>query len=220
MNPVGIDDDQLQVIERESVGETFASAEARYAYEKAKRLRTVLRTVSGILGLAVFGAAMYWLGGGGRGGAIGGDSGGGGGAIARLNVPPVGSPTAKVQILAVVPAGTDCHSGIIKFVGDMAKEFPDRLRAEFMSMDEYGEDALVAKLGEVCAAVFVNGKSAYEGGTAGAKRTISLMGTETTHYSLADVGAVITHVYRLEYGDPPVPLYTPPPAASDRKSVV
>ena len=60
--PVGMDDHQLSVVEKEALGECFASAEARYEYEKARRLRLVAMLAAGLVALVVFGVFMYRLG--------------------------------------------------------------------------------------------------------------------------------------------------------------
>ncbi|MBN2452565.1 MAG: hypothetical protein JXR77_19430 [Lentisphaeria bacterium] len=210
MDPVGMDDQQREVIAKEALGESFASAEARYAYERARRLRVVLRLGGGLVFLVLFGFAMYRLGGGGRG-AAGEDAVEDGGSQLHgsgpLNLEPVGSPQAKVRVLAVVPTGSGCHAGIIQFLTEMVSRHPDRLRAEFVSMSGYGNEKLRAKIGMECAAVLVNEEATFELDVDGEKRKVSLIGTEPTHYTLGDVGEVITAVYRGVYGEPESPLY-------------
>jgi hypothetical protein len=206
-----MDDSQLSVVEREALGECFGSAEARYEYEKALRLRRVLKWVGSVLGLVAFGVLMYWLGGGGR---LRADKGGAGddghGRKGPLDAQPVGSPDAKVKVVAVLPVGSDCHNGIVKFLSQTAMKRQDQIRVEFTSMDAYGSKNLEQKVGAMCAAVMINGSATFEVTCGGEKREISLVGTEPTHYSLADVGEALTSVFVTEYGDPGEPIYETP----------
>ncbi len=205
MSSGGMDDQQWSVAEHEASAECFASAEARFEYEKARRLRRVAVLLGGAVALVVFGIAMYRLG---RGGSPSDhDAGHAAEAPAALGVDPVGSPDASVKILAIVPAGSDCHSGIIAFLKDVAGKQPDRIRAEFTTMEAYGNDNLTAVVGQVCAAVLINGSSEVTIQHDGKDRRLSLVGTEPTHYTLADVGAAITAVYTVHYGAPAEPLY-------------
>ena len=213
MSPVGMDDEQLSVVEKETLGECFGSAEARFEYEKACRLRRVAKLVAGVVGLVVFGVGMYWLGRGGHSPHPDSPSGHDGGEHQALDAKPVGSPQAKVQVLAIVPQGSDCHSGIIKFLSDTAGNHPEKIRAEFTTMEQYGQDKLSAKVGSVCAAVLINGNSSFEVQCEGTKRTVSLVGTEPTHYTIADVGEALTAVFTTEYGAPEKPLYELPEGA-------
>lgn len=216
MSPVGMDDRQLSVVEKEVLGEHFASAEARFEYEKARRLRRVAMVVGGLLALVAFGAFMYRLGGGGQvTGTPAGTAGHGTGADSKsLDVKPVGSPQAKVQVLAIVPAGSDCHSGIIKFLAETAEKQTDKIRVEFTTMEAYGQDKLSQKVGSVCAAVLINGQSQFTVTCEGKERSVSLVGTEPTHYSLVDVGEALTSVYVKEYGDPGKPIFEAPPGST------
>jgi len=209
-----MDDHQLSVVEKEALGECFASAEARYEYEKARRLRLVAMLAAGLVALVVFGVFMYRLGA--RGPLSGTAAGSAGGAHAGaeagkpLDIQPVGSPQAKVQVLAIVPAGSDCHSGIIKFLSDTAAKQTEKIRVEFTTMEAYGQDKLSKEVGSVCAAVLINGKSQFTVTCDGKERTVSLVGTEPTHYSLSDVGEALTSVYVTEYGDPGQPIFEVP----------
>ena len=205
MSPGGMDDQQWSVAEHEASAECFASAEARFEFEKARRLRRVGLLLGGAVALIVFGVFMYRLG---RGGAASDhDAGHAAEAPAALGVDPIGSPDASVKVLAIVPAGSDCHSGIIAFLKDVATRQPDRIRAEFTTMEAYGSDNLTALIGQVCAAVLINGSSEVTIQHDGKDHRLSLVGTEPTHYTLADVGAAITAVYTAHYGAPEEPLY-------------
>jgi hypothetical protein len=208
-----MDDRQLSVVEREALGECFDSAEARYEYEKALRLRRVLKSVGAVVGLVAFGVFMYWLGGGRR---LQADSGGasptddGHGHQGKQDVQPVGSPEAKVKVLAILPVGSDCHSNIVKFLTETATKRQDQIRVEFTTMDAFGTKKLEQQVGASCAVVMINGTAAFEVVSKGEKRQISLVGTEPTHYSVADVGEALTSVFIKEYGDPGEPIYTAP----------
>jgi hypothetical protein len=211
-----MDDSQLSVVEKEALGECFASAEARFEYEKARRLRWAAMLVGGVVALIGFGFFMYWLGGVGRAPAGAGkgaaDSHGDPGQK-KLDAKPVGSPDAKVQVIAILPAGSDCHNGVAKFLGDAATKNPEKIRVEYTTMAEYGEKKLENQVGSVCAAVLINGKSAFEVTCEGKPRKITLVGTEPTHYSMADVGEALTSVFVAQYGDPDEPLFEPQPGA-------
>lgn len=203
MSPGSIDDKQWSVVaEHEADGECFASAEARFEYEKTRRLRRVAVLLGAAVVLVVFGVGMYRLG---RGSLDDHDT--SHAAAAALDVDSVGSPDAKVKVLAIVPAGSDCHSGIVAFIRDVASKQPDRIRADFTTMEAYGTDNLTALVGQFCAAVLVNGTSEITILEDGKERRLSLVGTEPTHYTLADVGAALTAVYTTHYGAPEEPLY-------------
>lgn len=216
MSPIGMDDRQLSVVEKETLGECFASAEARFEFEKARRVRRVALFVVSVVALVGFGVFMYWLGGGRRLTAAAGD---GKGAVAGdaghkpLNAKPIGSPQAKVQVVAILPEGSDCHSGVAKILSDAATKRPDKIRVEFTTMREYGEKKLEHQVGSVCAALLINEKSSFQVTCEGKSRTISLVGTEPTHYSKADVGEALTAVYVEQYGDPGEPIVEAPAGA-------
>lgn len=218
MSPVGMDDRQLSVVEEEALGERFESAEARYEYEKALRLRRVLTGVGALVALVAFGFAMYWLGGGARksaGGAPGSDADHGhGGSKAGIPSEPVGSPDAKVKVLAILPAGSGCHSNIVRFLTETATQRTDQIRVDFTTMDSYGVQKLQQDVGSSCAAIRVNGKSDFELTRDGKPHKVSLVGTEPTHYSLRDVGEALTAAFVQEYGDPGVPIFVAPAESS------
>ncbi|MCK5802997.1 MAG: hypothetical protein KAI66_09205 [Lentisphaeria bacterium] len=210
MGLVGMDDQQREVVENELFGHSFDSAEARWEYERIRRRRAVFRGVFGVFLLAVFGYGLYLLLGGGMSAADRhGHEGEGGGEGAKINVRPIGSPNARVSVLAVVPGGSDCHSGIIKFLCDTATANQDRIRVEFKTMEELGKDDLTNMTGSYCAAVIINDKTSFEVKAADCDtvRTVTLVGTEPTHYSLDDVGYSLTAVYTKEYGAPETPLF-------------
>lgn len=210
MSPIGMDDSQLSVVEKEALGECFASAEARFEYEKARRVRRVALLVGSVVVLIGFGVFMYWLGGGRRFTSGGGDAKAvtsGDGKHKPLDAKPVGSPEAKVQVIAIMPEGSDCHSGVAKFLADTATKHLDKIRVEYTTMREYGEKKLENQVGSVCAAILINGKSSFGVTCEGKTRTVSLVGTEPTHYSMNDVGEALSHVFTQEYGDPGEPIF-------------
>ena len=217
MSPIGMDDHQLSVVEKEALGECFASAEARFEYEKARRLRQVLSWVGGTIALVGFGVFMYWLGSCGQARTADGQgSGGASGTVAHkpLDAKPVGSAQAKVQVLAILPEGSDCHSGIAKFLADTATKHPEQIRVEYSTIAEYGEKKLESQVGSVCAAILINGVASFEVTCAGKARKVSLVGTEPTHYSTADVGEALTSVFVQQYGDPGEPIFVLPAGAT------
>lgn len=213
MSPIGMDDSQLSVVEKEALGECFASAEARFEYEKARRLRRVGLALGSLVLLVAFGIFMYRLGSSGRAPA-GGDK----KAAVTLNDPahkpldakPVGSADAKVQVIAIMPEGSDCHSGVMKFLADTATKRPEKIRVEFTTMREYGEKSLKTQIGQVCAAILINGSTSFTVTHDGTSRQVTLVGTEPTHYTVADVGEALTSVFVQQYGDPGEPIYEVP----------
>jgi hypothetical protein len=218
VSPIGMDDRQLSVVEKETLGECFASAEARFEYEKARRLRLAVVLAGSFIVLLAVGVFMYWLGGGGRfrpapvdepakePGAISGLPG----------VKAVGSLGAKVQVLAIVPEGSNCHNNVIKFLTETASKRPDQIRANFTTMREFGEKNLESEVGSVCAAVLINGASTFNVTYQGKPVTISLVGTEPLHYNVADVAEALTSVFVKEYGDPGEPICQVPPGTTCR----
>lgn len=206
MAPVGIDDQQLEVIERELEGHSFATAEARWAYERARRVRIVVRGVAALVFLAVFGWGMYRLGGGGKEApaADAGHTHGGGEQAVKID--PIGSPDAKLKITAILPAGSDCHSEIVDFLSKTAQGRPDTIRVEINNMEQYSDEQLTNTVGSVCAAILVNERAEFDVNFEGRPKHVSLVGTVPTHYTLGDLGLVITAEYKRIYGDPGEPI--------------
>ena len=202
-----MDDQQLEILEKETLGETFASAEARLAYERAKRMRTVAKMVLITVIVCSFGIAMYRLGLGKHSDKVDGPPEYGG---QEIKIDPVGSPEAKVKVVAVMPAGSDCHSKIVKFLSETAQKHPDKIHVAFFSMQDYGKKKLEGKVGSICAAVMINGKAQFTVPYKGKLLKINLVGTEPTHFTLGDVGEALTYVYKGMYGDPGEPIYTVP----------
>ncbi|MBT3379501.1 MAG: hypothetical protein HN742_42720 [Lentisphaerae bacterium] len=204
MAPVGVDDDQLKVMRREANMPEFRSETAREDYERARRLRVVMKIIGVIVALLVWSGFMYWIGGG-RGGKPGGPS-----AVAhsghdhddhkKIEIDPVGSPQAKVRIECVLPEGTDCHDPIIKFLQETAAKRPAEIRVEFKGMSDYDEADLTNKAGSFCAAVLVNDRPDHEIVSEGKRRVVNLVGTIPTHYSLWDLGETIRHIHEQAYG--------------------
>ncbi len=215
MEPVGMDSEQQRVVEIEALGVRFETAEARYAYEKARRLRLVIRYAGGLLLLLAFGYAMFLLGGGGgtereacEGETQSGEHKHDGKKPGSIDIDPVGSASAAVQVNAILPEGSDCHDTVVKFLTEIGKAYPRKLRAEFSGMESLSEEELSDKVGEVCAAILVNGKTKFKFRTPDGKEVaISLVGTVPTHYSLGDLGYVINQAFSQEYGtDTPAPV--------------
>lgn len=205
---LGIEDERLDLPESEISDISFASAEARYALLRARRLRLVLHLAGMVLVLAVALTATL---------AIHSRRRGGEGVMASLTgnpqkpvslgIAPVGSATAKVQVLAILPTGSDCHSGVAKLLSDVATLRPDEFRVEFKGMDEFSNAELSKMVGQVCAAIVINGKTDFELAKDGKIRRVSLVGTEPTNYRLGDVGEALTLAYTEHYGAPGEPIY-------------
>jgi len=201
-------DDQLDVTESDVSDISFASAEARYALLRARRMRLVLHIVGMavvLLAALAFAVVVHASRQTGSGivDALRHDS----GPPQSLNIDPVGSPDAKVQVVAVLPTGSDCHSGVAKFLSDVATLHPDQIRVEYKSLDEFSETELSSKVGQVCAAILINDTANFTLDKNGKSTAVSLVGNEPTNYKMSDVGDALTQVYTTQYGAPDAPLY-------------
>ena len=203
MAPIGIDDDQLEVMRREAQAATFHSEEARRDFERARRRRVVFFVLGGCL-LVCWSLFMVWLGRGTRPTADAPEIQEGG--AGTLDIDPVGSPVAKLKVLCVLPGGADCHSAVIRLFTAAARKRPREIRVEFEDMHLLGEEEVTKQIGSYCAAIAINGKTSFEVHEGGKTRGISLVGTVPTHYSVADVVEALTHEYAALYGDPGGPL--------------
>jgi hypothetical protein len=207
--PLRIDDDRLDMPECEISDISFASAEARYALLCARRLRLVLHILGMVLVLSVALVVSLVI----QSRRQGNDDGviatltGHSNQPVSLGIDPVGSENAKVQVLAILPADSDCHSGVAKLLSDSATLRPDEIRVVFKAMGEFSNDELDKLVGRVCAAVVINGKTDFELPKDGKPRRVSLVGTEPTNYRLGDVGEALTQVYAEQYGPPSEPIY-------------
>ncbi len=204
----GIEDERLDIPESEISDISFASAEARFALLRARRLRLVLHLAGMVLVLAAALTAALVIHSRRRGGegvmaSLTGQS----KPPVSLGIDPVGSETAKVQILAILPAGSDCHSGVAKLLSDVATLRPDEFRVVFKAMEEFSNDQLNRMVGQVCAAIVINGKTDFSLVKDGKTRKVNLVGTEPTNYRIGDVGEALTLVYTEHYGPPGEPIY-------------
>jgi hypothetical protein len=206
---LGLNDEPLELPESEVSDITFASAEARFELLRARRFRLVLHIIGMVL--VVLAALVFSLVIRARrtdGGSVASSLlGGGPHPPASLNIDPVGSEDAKVQVVAVLPAGSDCHSGVAKFLSDTATAHPDEIHVSFVSMEEFSNDKLKNKIGQVCAAILINDKATFEIMKHGKLASVSLIGSEPTNYKMSDVGEALTQVYTKEYGAPAEPIY-------------
>lgn len=201
-------DDRLDIPESEISDITFASAEARYALLRARRMRLVLHIAGMVLALA---AALTFL-------LVARSARKSGGDIVAtlkgehkppqsLGIDPVGSPDAKVQVVAVLPAGSDCHSGVAKFLSDVATAHPDEFYIVYKGLEEFSQTELSNKVGQVCAAILINDTATFTLDKDGRPTSVTLVGNEPTNYKMSDVGDALTQVYTKEYGPPTEPLY-------------
>ena len=201
-------DDRLDVTESDISDISFASAEARYALLRARRMRLVLHVVGMVvvlLAALAFALAIHasHQTGGGIMATLQHDS----GPPQSLNIDPVGSPDAKVQVVAVLPTGSDCHSGVAKFLSDVATLHPDQIRVVYRSLDEFSKTELATKVGQVCAAILINDTASFTLDKNGKPTAVSLVGNEPTNYKMSDVGDALTQAYTTQYGAPDAPLY-------------
>ena len=208
--PLGFGPDSLEPDENEVSDIAFASAEARFELLRARRLRLVLHIAAmALVLLAATTTAVALLARRGYGLGDGSAFGDSRNTPPKLNIAPVGSEDAKVQVVAVLPGGSDCHSGVAKFLTDIATARPEEIRVEFVSIDEFSvtKPDLQRKIGQPCAAVVINEDVNFRFRVAGKERSVTLVGNEPANYKMADVGEALTQVYKARYGDPGEPLY-------------
>lgn len=214
MLPVS-DNERLGLPEDEVSDISFASAEARYALLCARRLRLVMHVVGMVLVFALSLVAALVIhsrrqADGGVMGAIMGQP----QQPVSLGIDPVGSPDAKVQVLAILPADSDCHSGVAKLLSDVATARPEEFYVEFKALGEMDRGELDRLVGQVCAAIVVNDKTSFTLEKDGRTKQVSLIGTEPTNYRLGDVGEILAQVHAGIYGDPGEPIYHLQPSAT------
>ncbi len=201
-------DDQLDIPESEISDISFASAEARYALLRARRMRLVLHIAGMVLVLAAAVAFLLVVRSARQSGSdivatLKGES----KTPQPLGIDPVGSPDAKVQVVAVLPSGSDCHSGVAKFLSDVATTHPDEFYIVYKSLEEFSQTELSNKVGQVCAAILINDAATFTLDKDGTPTSVTLVGNEPTNYKMSDVGDALTQVYTKEYGAPTEPLY-------------
>jgi len=208
--PLGLNDNELDLSESEASDITFASAEARFALLRARRLRLVIHIAAMtvvLLASTAFSLAIHV-----RGGDIRRvlDPKGSPEEPPPVDIPPIGSKDAKVQIVAVLPGGSDCHSGVAKLLSDIATARPEEIHVVFVSVDNFAKEqpALQTKIGQPCAAIVINEEVDFKFLVEGEIQTVHLVGNEPANYKMADVGDAITQVHKKHYGDPGEPIYT------------
>lgn len=70
----------------------------------------------------------------------------------------LGSPEAKVKVVAVVPLSVECHSATVQVLREIAKAEPKRVRVEVYDMGSPQGQEFLARHNAHCASVFVNGQ--------------------------------------------------------------
>jgi hypothetical protein len=207
---LGLNEPPLELPEDEISDITFASAEARFELLRARRLRLVMHICAMVVVLlvaTVFALIVHTRRAQGEsvGSALLGDE--HPGPPKTLGIDPIGTPDAKVQIVAILPAGSDCHSGVAKFLSDVVTAHKDQMYVEFKAMEEYSQTELAKKIGQICAAVVINEKTGFTVDKGGKPTQVSLIGNEPTNYKMSDVGQAIRQEYVKAYGEPAAPLY-------------
>jgi hypothetical protein len=210
--PLGLNDNELELSESEVSDITFASAEARFALLRARRLRLVMHIAAMavvLLASTAFSVVIHVRGADGHG-TIKDLIGGGSDGVPPVDIGPIGSEDAKVQIVAVLPGGSDCHSGVAKLLSDVAMARPEEIRVEFISVDDFAKEQpeLQVKIGQPCAAVVINEEVDFKFLVGGKIQAVHLVGNEPANYKMSNVGDAITQVYRKHYGAPGEPIYT------------
>ncbi|OGV66626.1 MAG: hypothetical protein A3K19_03900 [Lentisphaerae bacterium RIFOXYB12_FULL_65_16] len=220
MNPVGMDDDQAEVVRREAEGPQFRSEAARWEFERARRQRLVVWVTLVLVVLVGWGYGMYRLGQ--RGHVAGGEaaSEGGSGCSSKREgqIEPVGLASAKVKVQCILPSGSDCHASIVKFLIDTAGKHPEQIRVDFDAMEGYSEKELKDKVGSFCAGILINGKADFALNLDGKPVHVSLVGTVPSHFSLYEVGEALQAAFVREYGAVDAPIYALP--EGEKKMVV
>lgn len=74
----------------------------------------------------------------------------------------LGPANAKVQVIAVVPMGVECHMQTIEVLREIAKADPKRVRVEIYDMNSSQGQQVLGKHGVHCATVFVNDKFEFK----------------------------------------------------------
>lgn len=208
MAPVGMDDDQMEVVRREAEGPRFRSEAARWEYERLRRQRVVVRVTLGLLILIGWSYGLYRFAR--RGSESHPDSAEHSGCSSASGIAAVGSSSAKVRVQCILPSGSDCHASIVKFLTDTAEKRPDQVRVDFDAMEGYSEKDLTAKIGSFCAGVLINSKAEFDLVLDGKPSRVSLIGTAPTHYSLYEVGEALQSVYVQVYGPSDEKVYALP----------
>lgn len=120
------------------------------------------------------------------------------GPYAHLDRTSTGDPSAKVQVLAILPLRTDCHSPSIAYLLAAAKEHPEQLRVRFIDRRlPHGEEEL-KRLGLHCASIVCNGRTTS---TLPDGRKIRLEGGPDEQYGLEDLRIVLQGLMDQAYGE-------------------
>ncbi|MBT7301915.1 MAG: hypothetical protein HN849_20485 [Victivallales bacterium] len=208
--PLGLNDNELELSESEVSDITFASAEARFALLRARLLRLVMHIAAMavvLLASTAFSVVVHVRG---VDKVFEDPLGGGSSDVPPVDIDPIGSEDAKVQIVAVLPGGSDCHSGVAKLLSDIATARPEEIHVKFVSVDDFSKEEpdLQVKIGQPCAAIVINEEVDFKFLVGGKIETVHLVGNEPANYKMSDVGDAITQVHRKHYGDPGEPIYT------------
>ena len=133
------------------------------------------------------------------------------GPYAHLDQTSLGDPAAKVQIVAILPLRTDCHSPSIAYLLAACKEQPERFHVRFVNRRlPHGEKELKQR-GLHCASIVCNGSTTF---TLPDGRKVKLEGGPGEAFEIADLRAVLQGQADRAYGEGVVAL-PEIPAAGD-----
>jgi len=116
-----------------------------------------------------------------------------------LNHKEIGSSTAKVDILAVLPLSTTCHGLAVTYLQEVAEAFPDKVHVRFVDfLSEAGRKELRDRNCGACATILIDGKPTGEDAEG---NVIEFTHGPEEDYSIEDLRAVLQHKLDLAYGD-------------------
>jgi len=119
------------------------------------------------------------------------------GPYAHLDRTSTGDPSAKVQVLAILPLRTDCHSPAIAYLHAAGKEHPRQLCVRFIDRRLRSGEEELKRRGLICASVVCNGRTAF---TLPDGRKIRLEGGPDEEYGLEELRIVLQGLMDQAYG--------------------
>jgi hypothetical protein len=113
---------------------------------------------------------------------------------------PVGSPTAKVRAVVIME---HCLMPVQDLLVAICTEYPEQVRAEFITM--YGPEGqqILQQHQESCAGVFINDRNRFTISANGGEQNVYLHGMPGSEYTLSQVAAVVKQEIAAAYGSAP-----------------
>jgi len=133
------------------------------------------------------------------------------GRFAHLDQKEMGSPAAKVRVLAILSLRTDCHEPAIGVLLDAVKAEPDRIHLRFLERrSPHGEQELAKRKLE-CASIVINDATRFND-VAG--KDIRLEGGPDENYTTDQLRAILGRLIEAAYGAAATENAPPPPDAA------